>query len=324
VTVPRVSAVLVDLDCGHLVDYVFPSLAAQSYRDLEIVVVDNGSRDGSPARIRRDWPATRIVPLGANTGFSRALNEGIRRTAGELVLSLNFDVVLEPDFVGALVAALDRHPEAGWAGGALRRLGPGGVADAIDCYGHWLLRSRYAYGCDPDRPAPAAYADETYVFGASACGALYRRRMLEDIAVDGEVFDEDLFAYFEDVDVDWRAQQRGWRCVFTPAARGAHMRGGTGLHQRPEYAALAPANRVLTMVKNDDLGAVLRDLGPIALRTARDAAMLARRPPALRLALARIIRLVPRMLDKRRRIRARRTVSPAYLNGLRLSSSFLG
>ncbi len=320
----RVTVVLVNLDCGHLVDYVFPSLAAQTYRDLDVVVVDNGSRDGSRERIARDWPATRIVALGENTGFSHALNEGIRRTTGELVLSLNFDVVLEPEFVAALVAALDRHPEAGWAGGALRQLRPEGVVDAIDCYGHYLLRSRYAYGCDPDRRAPAAYRAESHVFGASACAALYRRRMLEDIALDGEVFDEDLFAYFEDVDVDWRAQQRGWRCVFTPAARGAHMRGGTGLERRPEFAALAPANRFLTMLKNDDVGAVLGDLGPIALRTIRDAAMLTRRPPALRLAIARVVRLAPRMLAKRRRIRSRRTVTRAYLSALRLSTSFLG
>src|SRR5439155_394885 len=133
------------------------------------------------------------------------------------VRSLNSDVGLEPEFVAALVEALERRPEAGWAAGAMRQLRPQGVVDAIDCYGHWLLPSRYVYGCDPARRRPDEYPAECLVFGASACAALYRRRMLEDLALDGEIFDEDLFAYFEDVDLDWRAQQRGWRCVFTPA-----------------------------------------------------------------------------------------------------------
>jgi GT2 family glycosyltransferase len=320
----RVTVVLVNLDCGFLIDHVFPSLAKQTYDDLEIVVVDNGSTDGSAERILHEWPRTTVQRLGRNAGFSGALNAGVRGTASEFVLSLNFDVVLEPDFVAALVAALDAHPEAGWAGGALKQLRGGAVVDAIDCYGHWMLPSRYAYGCDPGRRSPEAYPAEFMVFGASACAALYRRRMLEDIAIDGEIFDEDLFAYFEDVDVDWRAQQRGWRCVFTPAARGAHTRGGTGLHRRPEVAALAPANRLLTIAKNDDVAGIARDLVPITLRTVRDAIGLARRPPALRLAAARVVRLLPRMLKKRGAIRRRRAVSAAYLASLRLRTSFLG
>jgi GT2 family glycosyltransferase len=323
--VPRVSAVLVNLNCGPLVDLIFPSLARQSWRDVEVVVVDNGSTDGSAERIEREFPGTRVLRQGRNTGFSAALNAGIAATRSEYVLSLNFDVVLEPDFVGALVDALERHPEAGWAAGALRQLKPDGVVDAIDCFGHWMLPSRYVYGCQPGRWRPDEYPAECLVFGASACGALYRRRMLEDLALDGEVFDEDLFAYFEDVDVDWRAQQRGWRCVFTPAARGAHMRGGTGLHRRPEVAALPLANRFLVMLKNDEPGHVTRHLGAIAHRTARDVAHhLRSQPRVLPLALARLVRLAPRMLAKRRRLRPARRASRAYLASLTLPTRFLG
>src|SRR5207245_10562480 len=114
----------------------------------------------------------------------------------------------------------------------------------------WPGRSRTGGG--PAGRRPERCPAECLAFRASACGPLYRRRMLDDLAVDGEIFDEDLFAYFEDVDLDWRAQQRGWRCVFTSAARGAHMRGGTGLHRRPEVAAVPLANRFLVMLKNDE------------------------------------------------------------------------
>jgi GT2 family glycosyltransferase len=322
---PRVSAVLVNLDCGRLVDLVFPSLASQTWKNLEVVVVDNGSRDGSLERIARGYPDTRVLRLGRNTGFSHALNTGIAATTGEYVLSLNFDVVLEPDFVAALVDVLERRPEAGWAAGALRQLRADGVVDAIDCFGHWMLPSRYVYGCAPGRWRPEEYRGECLVFGASACAALYRRRMLEDLAVDGEIFDEDLFAYFEDVDLDWRAQQRGWRCVFTPVARGAHMRGGSGLGQRPEVAALPLANRFLVMLKNDEPREVLRHLGSIARRTARDVAWhVVHRPRALPIAVRRLVRLTPRMLAKRQRLGPARRASRPYVASLTVSTRFLG
>ena len=322
----RVSAILVNLDCGPLVDLVLPSLARQTWHGLDVLVVDNGSTDGSAERIEREFPPARVLRLGRNTGFSAALNAGIRATQGEYVLSLNFDVVLEPGFVAALVDALARHPEAGWAAGAMRQLSrEGGVVDAIDCYGHWMLPSRYVYGCDPDRRRPEEYPGECLVFGASACAALYRRRMLDELTLDGQVFDEDLFAYFEDVDLDWRAQQRGWRCVFTPAARGAHMRGGTGLHRRPEVAALPLANRFLVMLKNDEPAAVVRHLGPIVRRTLRDVGMhLRAHPRSLPIALGRFLRFAPRMLAKRRRLRAARRASRAYLASLTLRTRFLG
>ena len=322
----RVDVILVNLDCGGLVDLVLPSLAAQTWRDFDVLVVDNGSVDGSAERIERDFRGTRVLRLGRNTGFSGALNAGIRATRGDYVLSLNFDVVLEPGFLEALVGALARHPQAGWAAGAMRQLSAErGVVNAIDCYGHWMLPSRYVYGCDPARRRPEEYPGECLVFGASACAALYRRRMLDDLALDGEVFDEDLFAYFEDVDLDWRAQQRGWRCVFTPAARGAHMRGGTGLHRRPEVAALPLANRFLVMLKNDEPAAVLRHLGPIVHRTARDVGLhLREHPRSLPIALGRLLRLAPRMLAKRRRLRAVRRASRAYLASLTLRTRFLG
>lgn len=322
---PLVSVVLVNLDCGRFVDLVLPTVARQTHPALEVLVVDNGSTDGSPEAIEAGYPAVRVLRLGTNTGFSHALNVGIRSTRGEYVLSLNFDVVLEPGFVAALVAVLEADPRAGWAAGLLRQLTPEGVTDAIDCNGHYWLPSRYCWGCDPAHPELEHYRTAREVFGASACAALYRRTMLEDLAPDGEVFDEDLFAYFEDVDLDWRAQRRGYRCLFTPAARGAHMRGGTGLARRPEVAALAVSNRFLVMLKNDEAGDVLRDLLPILRRTLQDVRVhLRSHPRSLRIAAGRLLRLAPRMLRKRRRLRAARVVSRDYIRSLRLRTDFLG
>lgn len=320
-----VSIILVNKDCDSLIDLVFPTIARQTYPALEIVVVDNGSSDGSVTRLRREYSHVKVIELGRNAGFSHALNIGIRDSSGEYVLSLNFDVTLEPDFVEALVRTLDQRPDVGWAAGAMRKLTDSGVQDSIDCNGHYLLASRYCYGYDPDHPQVSYYDAAREVFGASACAAMYRRSMLETIAVNGEVFDEDLFAYFEDIDVDWRAQHRGFRCVFTPDAKGAHMRGGTGLSQRPEVAALLLANRFLVMLKNDELSDVLADLSPIAKRTAVDLALHARRHPrSIVLALGRVVRLAPRMWRKRRSVRSHALSGPSPVARFRLATRFLG
>ena len=322
---PLVTIVMVNLNCGRFVDLVLPTVAAQTHARLEVLVVDNGSTDQSCQAIETRYSFAQVIRLGENRGFSAALNEGIRQSRGAFILSLNFDVVLEPDFIAALVDVLHRNPEAGWSAGALRKLTADGIVDSIDCNGHYWLPSRYCYGYDPQHDDPAFYSSEHHVFGASACAALYRKTMLEDLAMDGEIFDEDLFAYFEDVDLDWRAQQRGFRCLFTPAARGAHMRGGTGLSARPEVAALLLSNRFLVMVKNDEVRDLLRDLVPIAMRSARDIAMHARRHPrSLLIAARRVVQLAPRMLRKRRAIKSTRVVARDYVTSLRLRTDFLG
>jgi GT2 family glycosyltransferase len=319
-----VSVILVNRNCGALVDLVFPTIVAQTYTPLEVIVVDNASEDGSVERIRDGYPTARIIQMGVNRGFSGALNAGIRESNGEYILSLNFDVVLQPDFVAQLVAAIEARPDAGWAAGAMRKLTKDGVLDSIDCYGHWFLSSRYVYGYDPDHPQVTYYDSPQDVFGASGCAALYRRSMLDAIAVGGEIFDEDLFAYFEDVDLDWRAQQHGYKCLFTPTAEGAHMRGGTGLSQRPEVAALLLANRFLVMIKNDDVRDALDDLSPIVRRTMQDVALHMHHPTAIVLAVGRVLRLAGRMLKKRKAIRRGRVAGPSPVKRFRLPTRFLG
>jgi GT2 family glycosyltransferase len=149
--------------------------------------------------------------------------------------------------------------------------------------------------------------------------------MLESVARDGEIFDEDLFAYFEDMDLDWRAQRLGYRCLFVPSARGAHIREGTGLTARPEVAALLLANRFLVMMKNDDLRDVVADLWPIVLRTGVDLVLHARKHPrSIAIALGRLARLAPRMLAKRRTLRRVGATVSSPVRRFRLPTRFLG
>src|SRR5436190_12047539 len=189
-TAGLVSAVLVNLNCAGFAERVLRSVASQTHTAIETIVVDNWSTDGSVEWIRKRYPAVKVIELGSNRGFSAALNHGIAHSQGEFVLSLNFDVELEPQFVTALVLQLRARPDCGWAAGTMRQLRDAGPIDVIDCNGHYLLRCWHCYAYDPDRPRLDDYQMVTQIFGASGCAAMYRRSMLDDVGIDGQVFDE--------------------------------------------------------------------------------------------------------------------------------------
>ncbi|MBI2883476.1 MAG: glycosyltransferase family 2 protein [Candidatus Methylomirabilis oxyfera] len=314
----RVSIILLNYNSMRFIDPLLESLSRQTYGPFEILLFDNGSVDGSIAYVKRCRPEISVYEMGRNTGFSLPINEGIRRARGDYLLILNMDVVIEHTFIEAMVNAIETDARVGWVAGKMLKLTAQGKSAEIDCLGHHMARDRYAKETDYSVPFRwEDYAAIRPVFGASACAALYRRAMLDDVAPDGEFFDEDFFAYFEDVDLDWRAQQRGWVCLYTPGAVGYHVRGGSGLSRQPEIAACQLSNRILTMLKNDDLGHILQDIRPITRRTLRDVAVCwLDNPRVLWRALVRVVRLLPRMMQKRRTIRKRRLVSPAYLRSM--------
>jgi GT2 family glycosyltransferase len=246
----------------------------------EILVVDSGSTDGSVALLREHFPRVRLVVLSENVGFCRANNIGIRMTTSPFVLVLNPDTWLEPDFLARLLPAFD-DPTVGLAAGKLFRFD----RSCLDSCGQLLARSRQpldrGYG-EPDR---GAYDRDCEVFGACGAAALYRRSMLESIADPGDsYFDETFFAFYEDLDLAWRARRLGWRAEYRHRAVGYHARGGsaTGGRRVRRLAAMLgrsadirfhiAKNRYLTILRNDSAGGYLGNL-PFIL--ARDIATLA-------------------------------------------------
>jgi len=245
-----------------------------------------------------------------NEGFSRAANQGIAATTGEWVLVLNPDVVLTPVFLEEAWNALRERPAVGSMAGKVLRFD----RRTIDTTGQFVrpdgrVRER-GYG-ETDQ---GQYDQAGDVFSVCGAAALYRRAMLEDVAIDGEYFDEDFFAFYEDADLGWRAQRRGWRCWYQPTAVAYHARGGTNpsgarlwarwqMPRRPlqiQFHVLL--NRHLMLLKNQSMGAALRhglrllwadcvDLGYLLVVRPR---LLARAPDAAR--------LLRRAVEKRRRM----------------------
>ncbi|MHB1640413.1 MAG: glycosyltransferase family 2 protein [Candidatus Dormibacteria bacterium] len=279
------------------------AVRAQRPAPREVVVVDNGSSDGSLEWFLAQGDVS-VVANGANLGFAKAANQGIRATSSALVMLCNLDVRLGEGFLETAAARVLSAPDVGSVGGLLLREGEGGIVDSA---GHVLHRSGWV--SNRGQGGPDHFRQPEEVFGVTAAAAVYRREMLTDVALDGEVFCESFFAYLEDVDLDWRARWRGWRSYLEPAARGTHRRGGSGLHQTAMIERHVLANRALLWMRNAPRSWVVGPgaasaTGLILLR----AGLAARRHPAALLGLADAARSSPEAIRARRLIMSRRRV----------------
>ena len=256
---PDLSVIIVNYNSRAHLDYFIPSLKQQTYRSFELVIADNASSDDSLSVLAKAFPAARIIMNTENLGYTKAMNQGIRNSGGKYVLTLNFDLILEPDFIKEMLKAADRDPGIGSVSGKLYRYVDGKKTGLIDSTGHIMQRDRIVKNREKN------VSDPGYIFGVSGAASLYRREMLEDIKYMEEYLDEDLVAGYDDVDVDWRAQNRGWKCYYTPLAVAYHARGGANQKSSRRWRFLNYRNRYLVMLKNDNLGAFILDLPFILL-----------------------------------------------------------
>ena len=238
------------------------SLLNQSYRPLEIIVVDNGSEDGSQQMLQEEFPQVKLIANAGNLFYCRAQNQGIKIAKGEYIISLNNDVVLEKDCIEKMLEAANIDQKIGMVCGKMLswdRLN-------IDSAGQILGRSRRPIERGYKRKDAAGFNQAGYVFSAGGVAPLYKRRMLEEIKLDGEYFDESYGMFYEDLDLAWRANLLGWRGFYNPCAVGYHRRGGTAKAKTPrgnffkkyDLAYLSPElkvalakNRYMTILKND-------------------------------------------------------------------------
>jgi len=199
---------------------VLASVAAQTLRPVDVLVVDDGSTDGSLELLRSRFPDVRVLALGANGGFARAANAGVRAAGCEAVALVNTDVVLAPDWLERSVAALAGATDAASVATKLVDLAdPGLLYDAGDVLrrdGACVQRGRF----ERDRGQYDAAGD---VFSACAGAALYRRAAV--IAAGG--FEERFGTYLEDADLGLRLRLAGWRCRWEPRAVAQHAGGGS-------------------------------------------------------------------------------------------------
>lgn len=292
------------------------ALRAQQYPHIEVIIADNASTDGSQDFILANYAEVRIVQLERNRGFTGACNAGMEAAGGEFVCLLNNDTEVDANWASEVVSAFERHPEAGSVASKMllfdRRDHIHTAGDLYRVDGIPVNRGVW----QPDGPD---YAEEVLVFSACGGSSTYRRAMLDEVGL----LDDDFFFSMEDVDLGWRAQLAGWRCIYAPRAIVYHHLAATG---GGVTASFHDGRNTLWVIAKNYPGALLRKhalhIGRAqarraleALRAWRGAAARAR----LRGMLAGLLGL-PRQLRKRRRIQAARRVDDAYIASI-LSSA---
>jgi GT2 family glycosyltransferase len=315
----RVSVTIVTYNSGRFIKRCLESVLAQRYANKEIIVIDNASTDGTVDILEQFEDRCQIIYNDENIGFAAAQNQAIRAGAGTWVLTINPDVLLLPNFIQALVEGGQFDPQVGAVCGKLLTilatfdLPDKPLVDSTGIYFTPMLRHLDRGSQEVDN---GHYLQHEYVFGATAAAALYRRAMIDDISIGDEFFDPDFFVYREDADVAWRAQLMGWRCIYTPHARGYHVRNVLPGNRR----ALPPAinmhsvkNRFLMRIKNMTGDLYLRNWFSI---TTRDLVVLGcclvREQSSLK-AFWYITRNWKHVMEKRREIMSRKRVDDDYI-----------
>ncbi len=309
---PLVSVIIPNWNGAKFLPTCLNALRAQTYPTVEIIVADNASTDESHALLSEHYPDVCLIALPENRGFTGACNAGMTAANGEYVALLNNDTEVDPGWIAAIVAAFERHPEAGIVASKMLLFDERDrFHTAGDLYRiNGRLANRGVWEKDTGQ-----YDQEEYVFSACGGSSAYRRSML---AVTG-LFDDDFFFSCEVMDLAWRAQLSGYRCIYTPDAVVYHHLAATG---GGTTASFYDGRNTIWILVKDYPAALWRkhagkilcaqlDLAWEALRAWRGAAARAR----LHGMVAGLMS-IPKMLRKRRRIQRQRRVSIAYLESI--------
>jgi GT2 family glycosyltransferase len=314
---PLASVVIPNWNGAHHLPVCLDALRAQTYRHVEVILVDNGSTDGSLALVRERYPEVLLLALDRNLGLTGGNNAGFRAARGDVLISLNNDTEADPRFVEELVDALEAHPEAGMAAAkmllfdrrdTLHSAGDGYRADGIPF-------NRGVWQQDEGQ-----FDEPGWIFGGCGGAVAYRRAMVDDVASPGcDPFDESFFMYCEDVDVNWRSQLAGWKCWYAPRAVVYHKLSATG--GGPIASYYTGRNTLWVLIKNYP-GGLLRKHWRGIVRAqwtvSRDAVQAWRGEAArarLRGQLAGLLGW-PRLLPRRRAIHRARRVPDTYVEDL--------
>lgn len=252
------SVIILNWNGARLLPACLSALASQSYHDYKLLLVDNGSIDGSSHLLedleRTTWPDWMSSPLPApariirnmqNVGFAAGNNMAIEQSGAKYIVLLNNDAITEPHWLAELVTTADSaQPSVGMvASTMLFAHRPDYVASAGISIGRDGVALDRGLGLLTEKMGARGV---TPVFGPSAGAALYKADMLRDVGL----LDNRFFSYLEDADLAWRARSRGWRALYNPRARVLHEYSATGGHNSPFKTTLISRNRIWLLYKN--------------------------------------------------------------------------
>lgn len=239
----KVSVIIPNWNGKHLLKICLSSLQKQTYKNFEIILVDNGSVDGSINYAKRYFPKIKIISLDKNYGFAGAVNKGIKASQSDYLALINNDTEVDKDCLKYLVSAVESHPEVGFVAAKMlnfynRKL--------IDSAGDYIDMVGHADNIGRGEKDGQKFNKAGYVFLVSGGGALFKKEVFNKVGL----FDEDYFAYFEDVDLCLRAQFQGFKGWLEPKAKIYHIHKATALKNKAFLEYLQFRNMMQTIIKD--------------------------------------------------------------------------
>ena len=249
----EVSVVIPNFNGIAFLDSVLASLEGQTLNNFEVILVDNGSTDGSCSFVTANYPWVHLIELSENFGFCGAVNAGIRAAKAPYVLLLNTDTEVKEDFVEEMLAAIRRHKNAFSCGARMVQYHDRDKLDDVGNY-YCALGWSFARGRGKDIHA---YETEDRIFSACAGAAIYRKKILEKIGY----FDEEHFAYLEDTDIGYRARIYGYENWYAPKAIVYHVGSGTSGSRYNQFKTrYSSRNNIYLIYKNMPLLQIILNL----------------------------------------------------------------
>ncbi len=240
-TLPRVSIIVLNFNGKHFLDDNLSSLMKQSYTPLEVILVDNASKDGSVEYVQEYFPEVKILVNDKNTGFP-ANNLGIQSSTGDYIMLLNNDTVVDPHMVEESVKELVKDDQIGMGAVKILSMGQLNILDSIgiNIYPDGMSRQRGRLEEDTGQ-----YDRVEELLIPSGCAAFYKKDMLNEVGL----LDEDFFAYCEDTDLGFRGRLAGWKTISIPSARVYHHYSGSFSKVSPFKAFLVERNHLWFAIK---------------------------------------------------------------------------
>lgn len=332
----------------HLLAKSLPVFLEHNSHDVEVIILNNDIAQDVASWLTADLglvpgEQVRVVEMGSDAGFARAINRGIALSRGEALFICNADLFPSSTYIDVMCRFFALHPRAGIATGKILRydLYTDSPTEVIDSTGLILSRNRRFLARGEGSLDTDQFNEEEEVFGVDGAALFARRATLESVSIEGEVFDESFFMYKEDWDLSWRVRLMGWECWYVPSAVAFHARTSRGLGETAYLSATKTfhenerakpplvrfhslKNQWLMLVKNEDLPNLLRDFPFVLSRELMVVGYNLVFSPKTLLAVGEFVRLLPPTLAKRRRIKGKQAITGrelrSWLDGSRAAT----
>ncbi len=253
----KLSVIIPNWNGKRLLKISLPSLRNQTFRDFEVIVVDNGSTDGSPEYVKKNFPDAKIIELNSNSGFAHAVNLGIKICVGENIVLINNDTKVNKRCLEFLIKAVMAKKEVGMVAAKMLNFYKPNLMDSA---GDWIDSVGHAGNIGQGEES-GKFNNSGYCFLVTGGGCLIKREVFEKIGF----FDENYFAYMEDVDFCLRAQMQGFKAWYESKAVIYHMHKATSNRIKPFVEYLQFRNMTQTIIKNFPSKLIFEDFNLIKI-----------------------------------------------------------